>query len=587
MTSNTPRPGTAPAWSIAAFSAIFSALGAHSALAQAIERNLPPPPVSTAPVIAPPNIVASTADPAPIGPALSGLVILGNSDPVNASAASGIDVSRTPRLEHDGGLRRFLGQPISRRLIAEIEAQIASTYRDQGYPFVSLSTPPQELTTGVLQIRVLEFRMGTKTVPGAREQDVPFIESRVRVAPGQEIGTVQLGQDLDWLDRYPYRSVTAVFTPGATPGQSDLQLQTTYAKPWTVYAGYSNSGSPLTSFDRYFAGFQTIVPGLRDAIVSYQFTGSDNALFNDQAPFSSAANPTYLSHAGRLIVPTLARQDVELSVDYVQTYEPVQDLFTRIDTVEANLAYRAALSDFAAALPGEGVIGIEAKSETSRAIFNNQNVAEHAINIYQGIIGWAYSGNDPWGRTLADATVHLSPGGLDSRNSVAAFKAFSNGRFVNDQYAYVSGDLTRFTRLPAVFGFKDLSLVNTLIGQYSAVPLPLSEQAGLGGPTLVRGYTLDDGAADTALVSRNELHGPILPIGLGGSAIAPYVFFDTAIGVNEATKKQEYPTSTGVAVDIQLGRHISASLDGAWALRNAGFTRTGNGMFDIKVTVSY
>lgn len=575
---------------LAASASVALWLHAGAAAAQAIERNLPPAPVASAPAIAEPNITPNSANAAPIGPALSGLVVLGNTDAPVTAPVSGVDVSRVARLHGDvRGLSRFLGQPISRKLIADIEAEIAIAYRRQGYPFVSLSTPPQALTAGVLQVRVTEFTLGTKTTPGAKAKDAGYILSRVRVEPGQEIDTTLLGQDLDWLDRFPFRNTQAVFSPSATPGETDLRLQTTYSKPWSVYVGYANSGSPLTGFDRYFAGAQTVLPFLHDAIVSYQFTGSGNTIFNDST-IAAAEIPTYLSHAGRLVIPTLPRQDVEATVDFVQTFEPTgqKDLDTRLDTLEATLAYRAALSDVWTFLPGEGLLGVETKRVTSEAYLGyDPSGAQHGFDVFQVLLGWAYQGNDILGRTSADLNLHLAPGGADDRNTVAAFETYSSGRFDVPQYAYVSGDLTRFTRIPPFEGLSGFALVNTLIGQYSAVPLPLTEQAGLGGQTLVRGYTLDDGAFDSSLVSRNELHTPTLPLGIPNSVASPYAFFDIGLGKNEATKQQSYPTSTGVAVDLQIGPHIAASFDVAIALRNAGFTQTDNARFDSRITVTF
>jgi hemolysin activation/secretion protein len=577
---------------VAALAASLAAasISAGGALAQAIERNLPPAPPAAGADIALPNIVAGSADATPIGPALTSLVILGPQDALAAAPLKGVDVLRDPALAKDRRrLARFLGKPISRKLIGQIEAEIAIAYRDRGYPFVNLSTPPQELTEGVLQIRVVEFRLGTKTAPGARGSTGAYVESRARLKPGDEINTNILAQDLDWLDHYPFRNTQAVFTPSKTPGDTDLQLQTTSAKPWALYAGYANSGSSLTGFDRYSLGAETTVPFLRDSLVSYQFTGSSNALFDHHRPFDSAARPTYFSHAGRLVIPTLARQDVELTVDYVQTYEPLQtaDYFTRLNTLEATLAYRAALSDFLAFLPGEGVIGVEAKNELSHTSFAGTNVQERSLDVFQGIVGWAYLGNDPLGRTSADVTVHVSPGGLGPRDTSAAFATYSDGRFHIDTYAYVSGDLTRYDRLPTILGMKGLSMVNSLIGQYSAIPLPLTEQAGLGGQSLTRGYTLDDGAFDTALVYRSELHLPPFAIGWPNSIAAPYVFFDNSIGKNNQTKKTEQPASTGVAVDLQITKHLAATLGGAFALRNAGLTHTGDGRFDVHLTATF
>jgi hypothetical protein len=247
---------------VAALAASLAAasISAGGALAQAIERNLPPAPPAAGADIALPNIVAGSADATPIGPALTSLVILGPQDALAAAPLKGVDVLRDPALAKDRRrLARFLGKPISRKLIGQIEAEIAIAYRDRGYPFVNLSTPPQELTEGVLQIRVVEFRLGTKTAPGARGSTGAYVESRARLKPGDEINTNILAQDLDWLDHYPFRNTQAVFTPSKTPGDTDLQLQTTSAKPWALYAGYANSGSSLTGFDRYSLGAETSI----------------------------------------------------------------------------------------------------------------------------------------------------------------------------------------------------------------------------------------------------------------------------------------------------------------------------------------
>jgi hypothetical protein len=97
----------------------------------------------------------------------------------------------------------WLGRPLSRKLIAEIEASIARYYRQRGFPFVSLSTPPQNIGNGVLQIRVLEFMDGKVSVQGAADASTAHLRSLIRQQPGAPIDTYQLTADLDWLNRYP------------------------------------------------------------------------------------------------------------------------------------------------------------------------------------------------------------------------------------------------------------------------------------------------------------------------------------------------------------------------------------------------
>lgn len=570
------RPAT-----IASLAVLVAPALAH---AQAIERNPPPAAAPGAPVIVPPNTTPTDQDATPLGPSLRAIVILGAQDqPTAAPTASGVHVARAPRLKDAGKvLSRFIGRPLSRKLIAQVEAAIAARYRAGGFPFVSVSTPEQEITSGVLQVRVVEFHLAAKTAPGASAADAPYIESRVRAAPGDAVDATSLAQDLDWLNRYPFRRTEAVFTPGQGLGATDLHLQTTEQKPWSVYAGYANSGSPLTGWDRYFAGGQAILPGLHDAYVAYQFTGSNNA---------AAADPDYISHAGRLVVPTLARETIEASVSYVQSNEPAADFRVRQETYEAAVDYRAALSDIWRQLPGEAAIGVELKRENSDTTFGGVGVRSASFDIFQITLTYGVQENDPLGRSSGEITVHISPGGADSLNTNSAFTAFSNGRFTGADYAYLAGAYSRITKLPPLFGLEGFTLAHTIIGQYSAQPLPLTEEIGLGNNSLVRGYTLDDGAFDTGVVSRNELRSPGFALlgyhgGVADQAQA-YVFADAGYGKDMRTRTSAAPVSTGVGLDYQLTAHATASLDGAWALRTVGATRDGDGRLEARVGLSF
>lgn len=593
ITSAVARPA-ARACSKARLLVILSATAVVPGMAhaQSIERYLPPAPVAIAPAVAPPFVAPADDDATPIGPMLRAIVILGPTDAPLPTSADGVDLSRAPQLIHDRqAFAPFLGRPLSGKLIAAVKTRIALRYRAAGRPFLSVSTPQQELTSGVLQVRIVEFKLGKKTAPGASPKDTPYIESRTRATSDQPINANELSQDIDWLNRFPFRRTEAVFTPGTGLGITDLQLQTAPSKPWSVYAGYANSGSPLTGEDRYFAGAQTILPWLHDAVASYQFTGSNDVLFDDDRLFATASDPRYLSHAGRLIAPTLPRQDIEASVSFVQSNQPVQDFMVRQDTYEATLAYRSALSNLWKPLPGELAVGVEAKRQTSRTLFGGTEVLGASFDVFQVTVAYAQQESDAYGRTSGDLTLHISPGSVDHRNTAAAFTDFSKGRFDQSEYGYISGDLNRYTRLPTIFGLKGFGLSNAVIGQYSAVALPLTEQIGLGNASLVRGYTLDDGAFDTALISRNELRSPAFTvlgrIGKVADQLSPYVFLDAGYGKDMRTKADADPISTGLGADYQMGSHLTATLDAAWALRAVGLTQSGDARIESRVSLAF
>ena len=182
------------------------------------------------------------------------------------------------------------------------------------------------------------------------------------------------------------------------------------------------------------------------------------------------------------------------------------------------------------------------------------------------------------------------PGGVDSRNTDLVFDAFSKGRSDKADYLYLAGDLSRSTRLPALFGITGFSLSNTLTGQYATAPLPLTEQIGLGGDSLVRGYTLDDGAFDTALVSRNELRAPVGSLAATGpfaDQLSPYLFVDAGYGDDRRTHKTTDPVSTGLGVDCQIGPRLTASFNAAWALKSEGFTRSGDAHIGSRIALTF
>ena len=98
--------------------------GGQQALAQtAVERNLPPAPAAPNPGLVVPDAVPAQQDDTPLGATLRAIVLVGDGErPVEAAGvADGVDAGRVAILNNDGArrvLRRFLGQPLTRRRIA-------------------------------------------------------------------------------------------------------------------------------------------------------------------------------------------------------------------------------------------------------------------------------------------------------------------------------------------------------------------------------------------------------------------------------------------------------------------------------------
>jgi hemolysin activation/secretion protein len=300
-------------------------------------------------------------------------------------------------------------------------------------------------------------------------------------------------------------------------------------------------------------------------------------------------HPEYLSHGLRAAIPVAPRQEIEASFDYVQSNtssaSSAGPFAVRQITEELSLGYRTSVSNFSS-LPGDLSLGLEAKHETRKTFFTGVDVLDNAEEVYQLYLGWSGVFTDAQGTTSVDLTLHDSPGGLSPQNTGAGFSTFSNVRITSADYAYANLQASRTTRLP-----KGWIVSNEIIAQYSRSPLPDTEQLGVGGQDLVRGYTLDDGAYDTAVVLRNELRPPafaVLPSAWRvPDQLSPFAFVDAGTGSEQLIHKSAHPASTGLGADDRLGRNLAISLTGAYALEDSLFTKAGDLMLETKATLTF
>src|ERR1700733_328639 len=175
--------------------ALIALCASHEADAQAIERHLPPAPAAEPAPLLRPNATPENQDAQPIGPVLSGLLLLGPDTLVRTDSVHELNTALVPRLNETAAraqLSAFMGQPISHKLIAQIEASIARYYRRKGFPFVSVSTPPQTIGGGMLQVRVIEFRAGEVKVSGVGSGAAQQARQGVPLQPDQPIDALLL-----------------------------------------------------------------------------------------------------------------------------------------------------------------------------------------------------------------------------------------------------------------------------------------------------------------------------------------------------------------------------------------------------------
>lgn len=597
-------PATAFRLSFGALALGALALTGGGVLAQSlpVERNPPPRPAEPSNTLSIDPGNGAAADRTPLGVELSAIRLIGRDAAVPSSggAAVGADVGTggilTGRIgiggaETDQALRDdlraalsgFIGQPLSMALIADAQAAIAGVYREASHPFVSVSIPPQEVTAGTLTLRVIEFALGKISIQGEADgQGVgrsAAIASGIRGAEGERIEVARIDEDLRWLNRYPYRRVQGVFSPGDGLGRSDLTLELFPQKPWQVFAGYANTGTQETDRNRFFLGAGFGLPQLGDAYGSWQTTGSRDLFAGAGRLFpGDGERAHYLSHSARFVLPTAARQAIEISPNFVATRQRNGSFTSDNNFFELPVYYRATLSSL---LPGVHLgdvqAGVEAKTLDRRTFFDGVGLGRARADVVQVGLGWDRSWSDRLGATALSLIGKVNPGGVMANNDDAGWTAFSNGRVRKARYAYVTGVANRSTDLGG-----GISLTNELTVQFAAQALPDTEQIALGGLYAVRGYDLGNGAADRGIILRNELRLPGVPL-VRDDVLQPFAFVDGAVGKDIGARRDLFLAGTGLGVDYRVADHVTTNLTAAVALADEGKRQAGH--FDLKVRV--
>jgi hemolysin activation/secretion protein len=606
------RPGRArrrPVFAAGPASLLAASLSASLANAQAprpVERNLPP--LVTAPTAAPsaPLTQQSVQDAQPLGGVLRtirlygpGQALLAEGAPVPAGVVVG-DLGPAAKLDFRQVLGVYVGKPLSRKLIRDVQIAATRVYRRAGYPFVAVVAPPQELTGGVLQLQVTEFRSAGVTVNGGAPAAQARVLAQAPLPPGARLQSSAVDEDFDWMARYPYRRVQGVFSPGDEVGESRLTLNVTDTKPWQVFAGASNTGTRATGLARYFVGFGAGFPQADDLTVSYQFTGSTD-FWDDPGRYDDGARrPSYISQSGRVALPVGVHQELEAAPSYVVQSEQLGQQTIATDIFELPLTYTTAVSNL---LPGVHLgqlsVGVNFTTESRRTYFDALSVATGEADLFEVSGGWSDTFRDPFGSTAVGLRVVVNPGGVLGLNADHVWNSFTNGRVTSVEYPYGVIDLTRTTTLPA-----RLTWVATLEGLASDHALPDADQISLGGLYGVRGYTLDDATADRGLYLRNELRPPpvsvldrLAPAWRVQDQLAPFVFADYGTGhIDGAAVTSDSGSSlartytlasAGLGFDYQLGRHVTANALVGCALHDAILTHAGSCRGQARIFFSF
>ena len=492
-----------------------------------------------------------------------------------AEIPEGIDI--------DAIIAKYVDQPMSLKSLFDLRNDIVRAYINAGRAFVAGTIPPQEISNGSVDIIITESELEAKLVEGLLFSDEDYILSNISAQEGKTVDTDQLIEDLNWLNLNPYRNLVVVAEPGKEFGGTVLTFRASETKPWTIYGGYNNHGTPATDENRLYAGFHAANLPAIDHQLSYQLTMSPDALHRLDQSYTATEQAAYLSHDGNYFIPLPWRHKMRTRAAHIQTRSNLTGgLVSETDTIIFS-------SEYAIPTPRMGDISSEyygryEYKNSDRQIFAGATLASDAeIDVHQFLLGVRGNARDSMGQTNFDVRFVHSPGDISGANNATSYAAFSGNVGAEASYNYFFANVQRST--PISDGVR---MITEVTGQYANETLPSTEVLSIGGADTVRGYTTSEASGDKGIIVRNELHFDITPADSRDVKAADFfAFFDVGHVQDIARNTSADFSSLGIGLNAALGEHVSLNTSLGWALEDGVTTQAGDVRLDFNISARF
>lgn len=420
----------------------------------------------------------------------------------------------------------YEGRDLSFDEMKEAAAAVTALYKAEGHLLVRALIPPQDYQNGVVELLVLEGKIGEITVEGNEYYSSDFIRSHF------DVGTLEMEdfqRALLLLNEYPDLKVQAVLKPGRTPGTADVRLKVKDVLPLHAQLDYNNFGSLGTGPNKLgltleagnlLAGDRLTVRG----VAGFPSVSNNFYQLNYIVPVDTDGTRVGAAYSsGAYIVGReLEILDLRGNAD-IFTFS-VSRALTRTTTRSSDLFLTLSHNDVRNSILGEP--------------FNRDRYA--AVRL-----GYSLDLRDLDGRTFLRAVASRGIGGLEDFTTVSRLGA--------------EGDFTKLNL--------DVARVQTLSPGFYAVlrgsaqltndPLVSAEGIVVGGPDSVRGYSQGELLGDAGYVVSFELRKSIV-----GDQFQVVGFFDHGTAVKRFAIIEDYDrrSLTGAGFGFRIGPWKNANL---------------------------
>lgn len=534
------------------------------------------------------GLVLATPILAADGVTIKSLTLLSLPEP-NSSAKLGVDLSHVPAPDPEALRNRltpFLQDPLSPTTLQSIKQVILDHYKTAGHPFLDVGFPPQDVTDGTLSVVVTEYRVGSVKPQGNIWFSDRLLVNAAGLKPGATIDKPDLDRRVAGLNANPFLKVTPEFQSGHEPGTTDVTLKAEDRLPVDFSLGYANAGNPTTGWDRWNLGATWGDALHLGQTLTYQLSTSSSFWQALKHDLLRSEDPSFIGHTIAWSAPLPSGHTLQLSAGYQRQVPQIgPDLGSVGITDLLGAVYQIPLSE-----TQQLAFGVDYKRSNNQLSFGGATVQSGFTEVEEASVHYNLSLSFPYGQTLIENALYLSPGGLSSFNRDSAFQpsgtAQSGTPGARARYAYNKLTVTEIVPLPREFG-----LVFRATGQEATGTLLPSEQLSIAGSDAVRGYQEFGLAGSRGLLLSAELRGPVFHAGLPNDSLQPHIFVDQGQAWNptasQAAPGYSHTASVGVGGRYQVDRYFSLRMEEGWQLIRSDRQAANGAFLHIAATATW
>jgi hemolysin activation/secretion protein len=366
----------------------------------------------------------------------------------------------------------FRGREVTLADLQEVTNALNAIYQARHFVTAEAIIPPQDVSKGVVHIRLIEGKVGRTTVSGNNSTRTSYIEDRLHLEPRSLVDLEHLESTLIRFNRTNDVQLRTALKPGVDPGTTDFQIDAMEPKRNDLRVTLDNLGSPATGRTRLMAAYvRHSLFGRRD-----DFTVSDTASKGDNSSAFGYGMPVN-TYGGRVdlgfnLDKTAIKNGGLESLD-ITGESRAWTLTLRQPTY---LTQRAQL-DFTAALQRR-----DSTNWIDDVFLNDTKTRSRILGtelqIFRDKDYWFAS----WNRSFCTATVLTPVKLIIDRGSVRYNHDFGRAITLNSSYTWQAAPVKS---------------------------LPSSEQFFIGGDASVVGYTVASEGGYNGQVVDFDLHHPL------------------------------------------------------------------------------